>query len=220
MSKSTPKTTSCALTVPPAAFVAPSTPEEARKGLVSEAQFKTKFLNPIGKTGQKLRDLIQEACLIAMARAYGNENYDYYNKLFSVVEDSCSKAQAKQVKLWIMKFAPVRHTKTQDKTYSFRKDTKTDANTFDFELAYTTPWYTMELITFGEAEALYSAQKLETTIKSLITRTEKKIQANLVEKGDVTQLRLTLKALKTCVAHTPLPVKEEATMETLEKEVA
>ena len=144
------------------------TPEQARELLFSEDKFKSKFINPIGKSAKEMRDLVHVAAMQALARAYGNDNFDYIKQLHNTLENALSEAAAKQLRDWFLAFSPSRFVQLKDKSWTFRKDKGDNAKPFDFEKAFANPWYNVKVLTFRDMKD-FSLDNVEKAIKRLIT---------------------------------------------------
>lgn len=167
----------------PKTAIIPDNTEHARTLVLDSGKYKTQYLAPIARTSKKLRELVQDAAIQAMLQAFGHENYDFMNKLFTVVEDNMSKSNAKQLRVFFEKYAPVVMRKT-DEGYRLRKDTKDNANEFDFVQAFENPWFTIDLKTDDEIQAMFSFAKLNSAIEALIKKAEKAIEGESVENPD------------------------------------
>lgn len=172
----------------------PETPEQARALKITDKQFENAIIK-IRKTGKELRELVQTAAIQAMLAAFGNENYDRINTLFDCVAENMSSSDAKKLKIWFEKYAPLVLRKT-DKGNRFRKDTSDSANAFDFVSAHENPWYEVELHTIEEVLKMLNLTNIDSGINSLIKKIEKAIENDAIEGGTVQEFQAKADALK------------------------
>lgn len=204
-------------------FVNPETPEQAREVTVSDTIFARTYLVPIAAQGKKLRELIQEAAMQTLYRAFGNDNFDYINKLHGVISDNLSQADAKKFKVWIEKYSPTVQRLTK-KGKSFRKDTSESANPFDFVSAVENPWFMVNMSTDDEVnakiQAIFSLINVDKSIDSLIKKIEKQLEADNVEAQDIPSVRLRLAALKETLTLVPANQRKAKEQTTEQAEAA
>lgn len=172
----------------------PENIEQASNRVISESDFEKKYLKVIRKNSKALRGLVHEACIQAMLRAYGMDNYTYMTLTYTAVKDNLSVAASKQVRMFFERFAPCKLVQIKDGKESFRKNTN-KVKEFSFEEAYRNPWHTMVLFTSDEIVKL-SQEALIKRIDSLIKGVEKKLEDDAFVPADETQLRVSLIQLK------------------------
>ncbi len=188
MSKKSQKTTKTPTTETNTA-INPQSPEDAQAIVMGSTDFMSTYIAVIAQTSMALRELVQNGAMQSLLRAYGEDNFDYINKLFVTVEQNMSIANAKQLRVWFETYSPAKLRKT-DKGHTFRKDTGDEALDFDFVNAALNPWYGIELLTGSEAKSLYSVANLDSSIENLIKKANKAINDGTVENEELVALRI------------------------------
>lgn len=173
----------------------PQNPDEARALGIDDGKYSKQYLNVISATGKKLRQLVQDAAIFALLRAYGHDNFDYVNKLHATVMASMSKSDADKLKVWFETYAPCVLRKVED-GHSFRKDKSKSANSFDFESAHANPWYDVPMMSHDDVQKLLSGANIQKRLENIIKTAEKAIENNEVEPNDVESIKATIEAIR------------------------
>lgn len=206
----------------PVAIVA-STAANAKENIVDDSKF-SGMIRHIAKSGKAVRELIQSAAMQALIYAFIHENYDRLTVLFYTVTENMSERNARQVQLWIEAHSPAAMRKTEDKNYpegkKFRKSKSDNANPFNIETAFNTPWYTMEGLAKEEIEKLFGTSTFVERLEKMVKDITKAQENNKVLPDDaqtVNQIKQSIEGVLLQFKPTDKEVTNEVTLVKVEE---